>query len=512
MCQHGVETPERLYEARQVSCGASHTVAISVDDDVWVWGSGAQLGLGETRKSLTPVMLNIFKDKHVLKVHCGDYHSVVIVEHFDKEQSKDEKSTSEDSTSSSRVSYLKENPSPCEECNKLLSQAGNEGSIGQENVFNESDAAIAEPGNQTVDIKSEAEVTPAVVDDHFGDHTKLKDEEGASDKEVENKIVESSETVDDTTIFKQETDSTQDEATEIKTLDNETDRETDKDLTCVKTAAGDPLCVTGAVGGLDSDSLSEVQLRSTVAHKVKEAVPVSEFEDPLTKSSTSTDSCASSKSKAKAFLNEAETREFLAKQFEDDSSCFVKGSVRKPVETSTPKHEARPSADSSIRQDFGTLTSLMTSSISTFTSKAFGNITSVFSMSDDPEAAIDVKTKEELAHKVREKSKDRKSDKASDRSDSPSLDETAHEMSDLGDITTNVSLMSIPDAETSFQGGVTPEASPRKKREGSIDTAKNVVPASPLSVSKQSQSLRTIEAKQEQLRKRSSNFPAAGNT
>ena len=573
VCQHGIETPERQHRARQVSCGTSHSVAASTDGCVWVWGSGVQLGLGENRNSLTPVMLDTFRDKSVLKVHCGDYHSVVIVEHNDGEK---EQHKSKDKTTTAAKASTETNPiitgvrtakeSPCVECNKLLGHDAGSAIESQDHVF-QTDSASVHSGNQTVGASTDAGHHVSMIENHFGDNTTLKSSEDVSDAQTAAKTVEISETVGANAVVN-DTDckkignvdqgETTDE-TSGKTIDetkNKTSNETEDktvleaspagmaaagpepaisepislDPASLEGDIGDPLGVTGGTKissagenmvsetetkesqNFDVVSLSEVQLRSKQAG--------AHGEDPLTQSMRSTvsvGSSTSSKSRSKTFLNEMETREFLAKQFEDDDgSCFVKGSVREPVTTSTPKREVKGSLDEGVKQDLGTLTSFMTTSLTSFTSKAIGNITSVFSMSDDPETTAD--SKKEKGEQMKEKATDQKSDRASDRSaasdrsESPGLDESSQEMYTLGDITTNVSLMSLPDAETSLQSEAVTEASPRKKREGTDKetSVKKPVQGSPVTVSKQSQSIRTIEAKQEQLRKRSSNFPQAG--
>ena len=597
VCQHGVETREKQHEACQVSCGTSHSVAVSTDGNVWVWGSGVQLGLGETRNALKPVMLETFKDKTVIKAHCGDYHSVVVVEHKDGDKvhgkSRERPATSESSApavTGAKSAKESTTESLCAECNRLVGHDRDDVDSAielQDHVFQPESDNVGS-GNETIDVRRDAGHPVTVIENRFGDetpqkstgdNTTLKSTMDSRDPQTAAKTVEINESAKPDTIVGE---------TEVKTIENVNQDETTakitnetqyelKDETNIKiidavndkvtleASAGieaaspepvsleatsldpsslegdirDPLGVSDGVkkslaeGNMVSEveskdsatfdvvSLSEVQIRSKQ--------PVELGEDPLTqslKSTVSVSSSTSSRSRSKTFLNEAETREFLAKQFEDDDgSSYVKGSAQEPVTTSTPKKETKGLVDEGVKQDLGALTSYMTTSISSFTSKAFGNITSVFSMSDDPQAAANSKARgseteplKDNGETLKENDKDRKSYResdisaASDRSDSPGLDESAQEMYTLGDITTNVSLMSLPDAETSLQSEVVAEASPRKKREGAAreTVVKKPVQGSPAAVSKQSQSIRTIEAKQEQLRKRSSNLPQAG--
>ena len=630
VCPHGVETHEKEHEVFQLSCGSTHSVAISTDGNVWVWGSGVQLGLGENRKTLTPEMLEAFRDKRAIKAHCGDYHSVVIVETKDEDRkrsrSRDKpsrtselsapavtgvgRSTASESPSHAvdRVKSAKESitESLCSECNKIAEHDRDNVDSAielQDNVF-KTDFDNTSADNEADNARKDAEQVVAVIEDHFGDDTSniVNDTSNTGDGSpniVDDTSVKS--VSDDTTNVKSTSDLTDTQTaaksveisdalktdanvdeTEVKSVENleqdETaakvtdgtqgefrDESNNKTITVtnemgtVETSAvteivspkptsseaasldpssreadiGDPLGVTGDVkkpsteveskdsSSFEVVSLSEVQLRSH-----QELKP---GEDPLTqsmKSTTFVGSTTSGKSRTRTFLNEAETREFLAKQFEDDDVGYVKGALQGHVTTSTPKKETKAHIEG-VKQDLGSLTSFMTTSISTFTSKAIGNITSVFSMSDDPEALAESNvsgdkteslrdSRETLKENMRDQKLDRVSDISamSDRSDSPGLDESGQEMYAMGDITTNVSLMSLPDAETSLQSeAASAEASPRKKRESGKDketTVKKPVQGSPVAVSKQSQSLRTIEAKQEQLRKRSSNLPQAG--
>ena len=526
VCQHGVEVSEREYQAQQVSCGSTHSVATSTDGNVWVWGSGPQLGLGETRQSLTPVIVAAFKGKNVLKVLCGDYHSVVITEQSDAENVQN-KSKDKDR----KASASKEPPLPCVECNKLLGYEESEQEVDNEG---EADTFVNDPCDTAGDT---VRTSVNIVDNHFGDNTEVKLEAVVDDGKTEDK---SSNVMNVNNLMKEQNDikehtDTEIEETSMKSTNieivTETEYRTVRNDTSisVKTSGGDPLGVTGNTdkclsadsGGdtkpkefasLDVDSMLEVELRPKTSNGDQTAGvqdSVEDLEHPLTqsvKSTTSVGSIGSSKSRTKAFLNEAGTREFLAKQFEDDSSCFVKEPIKKPVDASTPK---RVVPDETVKQGLDSFTSLMTTSLSSFTSKAFGNITSVFQMSDDPESPSVKKAKEETDGKAETV----KTEVVWRRADSPDLDETAQEMSSMGDITTNVSLMSIPEAETSLQGEATPESSPLKKKGEAVEmrqTKKKAAHSSPVSVSKQSQSIRTIEAKQEQLRKRSLNLPTAG--
>ena len=541
--QHGVETPEKQYQAHQVSCGASHTVAVSMDGNVWVWGSGAQLGLGETRKCLTPTVLPVFQNKDVLKVHCGDYHSVVLVEQSDRASGRRKSDTKQsredlaakDSPKVSRVKVSREQLSLCAEGNKLLGfdsdeRLGDDSITHGEHVFEDGDRANVCLPKVARGNKTETVIAANIVEDYYGEKNEIKADTHVSN--VGNRTSDADEdTSEKTGVVMKESEKVQNEDTGRKSLASEAETETEETETEVKdhvsTTAVKEVDVEPVVtnvnelisenaesnteikdtASLDAESSSEVQIRPKVPDQINIELKESgeDFEDPLgLRSTASLSSNVSSKSRTKSFLNEAETREFLAKQFDDDSCVFIKGNVKQPTDFSPHKTEAPVSPGYSLKQGIDTVTSLtshMTSQMSSFTSKAFGNITSVFLMSDEVENTDKIKTKEE------------KFEKDSERSDSPGLDDSTLDLSALGDITTNVSLMSLQDTDTS-QGEATPESSPWKKKGEAVqettEKKQKVAPSSPVSVSKQSQSIRTIEAKQEQLRKRSLNLPTAG--
>jgi alpha-tubulin suppressor-like RCC1 family protein len=66
------------------STGRCHTAALSMEGDVWVWGSGAQgqLGLGNVEKSWNPQRIpsSAFEGQKVQKVYCGGYQTAAVTE------------------------------------------------------------------------------------------------------------------------------------------------------------------------------------------------------------------------------------------------------------------------------------------------------------------------------------------------------------------------------------------------------------------------------------------------
>jgi len=72
----------RLKDVVKVACGSSHSVALTRDGHVYVWGQGTfgQLGIGR-KGALSPEKV-IFPevDGRCVDISCGDFHSVVLLE------------------------------------------------------------------------------------------------------------------------------------------------------------------------------------------------------------------------------------------------------------------------------------------------------------------------------------------------------------------------------------------------------------------------------------------------
>jgi len=66
-----------------VTAGSGHTLAVTLDGELWVWGCGeeGQLGLGYEANRLAPTLVAAqaaFGGSPVLMVACGDWHSLVV--------------------------------------------------------------------------------------------------------------------------------------------------------------------------------------------------------------------------------------------------------------------------------------------------------------------------------------------------------------------------------------------------------------------------------------------------
>ncbi|XP_022079159.1 alsin-like isoform X2 [Acanthaster planci] len=65
----------------QISCGDSHTLALSSSTEIWAWGTGPQLGLGTgSTPVLTPRKVQGLVGKKVLQIACGSNHSLAVVQ------------------------------------------------------------------------------------------------------------------------------------------------------------------------------------------------------------------------------------------------------------------------------------------------------------------------------------------------------------------------------------------------------------------------------------------------
>lgn len=63
----------------QISCGYAHTIALTDDDRIFVWGgnTNGQLGLGDTNTRFEPTLSPFFQNRRVKGLACGYLHSLV---------------------------------------------------------------------------------------------------------------------------------------------------------------------------------------------------------------------------------------------------------------------------------------------------------------------------------------------------------------------------------------------------------------------------------------------------
>lgn len=69
----------------QITCGWSHSVALTSNGQVYTWGNGdhGKLGHGSGKKVSTPHMVEKLKDHKVIKVASYNEHTAILVEPFD---------------------------------------------------------------------------------------------------------------------------------------------------------------------------------------------------------------------------------------------------------------------------------------------------------------------------------------------------------------------------------------------------------------------------------------------
>ncbi|XP_067686605.1 alsin-like isoform X2 [Haliotis asinina] len=115
-CEHGIPLAEGHVTIAMVGCGAEHTVALSTSGEVWVWGSGIQLGLGEVTQTDVPKRVEVLRERTVLSVCCGDYHTLALVEKSEKDGIRRKKKTQE----ATEIQTQKYFPPLCKKCNKEI--------------------------------------------------------------------------------------------------------------------------------------------------------------------------------------------------------------------------------------------------------------------------------------------------------------------------------------------------------------------------------------------------------
>ncbi|XP_060639153.2 alsin isoform X1 [Anolis sagrei] len=65
----------------QLACGEEHTLALSLNREIWAWGSGCQLGLITNTFPVTkPQKVEYLAGRVVLQIACGAYHSLALVQ------------------------------------------------------------------------------------------------------------------------------------------------------------------------------------------------------------------------------------------------------------------------------------------------------------------------------------------------------------------------------------------------------------------------------------------------
>ncbi|XP_030642141.1 alsin [Chanos chanos] len=72
--------PSQQVRVMSLACGAQHTLALSVQREVWAWGSGCQLGLVTTVFPVwNPQKVEHLAGRYVVQIACGGFHSMALV-------------------------------------------------------------------------------------------------------------------------------------------------------------------------------------------------------------------------------------------------------------------------------------------------------------------------------------------------------------------------------------------------------------------------------------------------
>ena len=66
----------------QIACGKFHTVALSINGEVFTWGHNAfgQLGHGDQKDRNVPTKVESLSRITISKIACGHYHTAVITD------------------------------------------------------------------------------------------------------------------------------------------------------------------------------------------------------------------------------------------------------------------------------------------------------------------------------------------------------------------------------------------------------------------------------------------------
>lgn len=88
ICRHGVNRKGNVVCAQQVSCGYEHTVILSTQHELWVWGKGPALGLATVQRTLKPRKITFLEGEKVLAISSGAEHCLAIVEKKSNEAEK----------------------------------------------------------------------------------------------------------------------------------------------------------------------------------------------------------------------------------------------------------------------------------------------------------------------------------------------------------------------------------------------------------------------------------------
>jgi hypothetical protein len=503
-CEHRVSSPDMKEAAYKVGCGASHGLALGVDGNVWVWGHGPQLGLGDIQHSWKPTILKTFKGKKVIDICSGEFHNSVLVADGKHSESKSKEvqdgleAKAKDSISNSITS------TSCVQCMSPLRLDGLEKHSKKLDIVSENGtvkhnkeyhAGVTADKSETViqSMGQSSEGKPVAginVDDVF---VKLEDDKVQTDKES-NVLTDK--------LKSEHKDSEQTVIEGKKVVSGE------KSLVDAEQSIYDVYGSNSKTDTNESKSSSDtgsVDIEGVELRKKSSIEEPKSLEDILTssiKSDSSHISSLSSKStRSRSFLDDTGAREYLARQFQDEdvienSSMKLDKKKSDDVVHLTAMSSAVPSSPSSPGGYMMQTVSTLTSHVSSMTTKAISNIASVPGKFRFSGASAGAEDETKSSTETLEVSEISDLETGSTENISSNLDKSILDFSNLtvSDTSLNASQLSLPESEKSNDSAGSQESSPVKKKRNQSNR---------LSVSKESQSIRTIEAKQENLRKRS---------
>lgn len=439
------------------------------------------------------MILLSFQDKNVIDICSGDFHNVILVaadDKADKAKGKEEKSKNgkEPKDISSSSCYVN---TTCSQCIKKHDGTEIEDS---DDVFDKEQRNVKKEQRSVVETLLGPDVNKTVEDGSAASERKVDVSEELVKKDYS---LESTDDKNESDVAKNvESDKTA--VIEVKVAEKVISKTADPNV--VEQGITDVSSANGKTEKEENDSLEEsnqVKLEHVELRRISDKTEPKTVEDLLTASVKSDSSQVSNLSgrslRSKSFLDETGAREYLARQFQDEehledpSKKVKKQESLEAVPLTTFASNAPSSPGAYMMQ---TVTSL-TSHVSSMTTKALGSIASVpgkFRLTGGP-------SEEEAKSSSETLEVSEISDLESGSTENINLETSILDFSNLtaSDTSLNASQLSLPDSEMSNESGGSRESSPLKRRNQS----------NRLSVSKESQSIRTIEAKQENLKKRS---------
>lgn len=443
----------------RIACGSQHTIALSAEGNIWVWGKGPQLGLGEEALVWRPTILKTFCDKCIVSICAGDHHNIVLVQDgtVDLKEQKSKSPVRENRTDSAKRSLLSKSPKSPSAKKSLSYRTSSESSVSckqteQKPKASEQPVVASKEKDMTVDKASvkEKDIATSTVSSKSADSQQVVKKDIDNDKSA----------TDVPSATREDSDASSDTRGENKT-ESKSNTELDVETEGVK------LREKGTNGGCSNTSIMATSSQSDTSL---------------------TSSVSSRVSRSRSFLDETGAREFLARQFQDDDGV-----------TSIDKSDKKISKHDTVASSPGTYVlqtvSTLTNQVTSMTSKALSNIVSVPGKLGLTASGL---ADDENKSSTENLDISEISDLESGSTENINLDSSVLDFSNLtiSDTSINASQLSLPESETSF-------SSTGGSVEGSPQTPKRNQSSKSSSVSKESHSIRTIEAKQENLRKRS---------